>query len=110
MIKYDGYYKDDPTPYEDGIANHWVKGYVHEAYYFLSSGVYLRAIKKSESKQLVFSKSDFNPDFPNKYEVNGDNLELYFETGTEWEFTEVFQIVSPEELNGKEQTLHFVSW
>lgn len=110
MIKYHGYYRDIPTQYEDGIANHWVKRYVHEGYFFLSNGTYLRAIKKSESKELDFTKSNFNPDFPNKYEVKGNKLEMFFETGTEWEFSEVFEIVTLEELKSNKRKLRFVSW
>jgi hypothetical protein len=110
MIRYDGYYRDNPTPYEDGIANHWVKGYAHAAYYFLSNGLYLRAFAKSETDQLNFSKSDFNSDFPNKYEVKDNRLEMFFETGTKWEFSKSFKIVSSEELKGDKRTLHFVKW
>jgi len=110
MIRYDGYYRDEPTSYEDGIANHLVKGYVHDAYCFLTNGFYLRTIRKTESRQLDFLLSDFNPDFPNKYEIRDKKLEMFFETGTEWEFSEVFEIVSPEELKGKDRTLRFVSW
>lgn len=110
MIRYDGYYRDNPTPYEDGIANHWIKGYAHYAYYFLSDGFYLRAFEKSESKQLDFFQSDFNPDFPNKYEIKENKLEMFFETGKKWEFSDIFEIVSPEILKGKDRTLYFVSW
>lgn len=110
MIRYDGYYRDNPTPYEDGIANHWVKGYTHAAYYFLPNGFYLRAFEKSETDQLNFSKSDFNPDFPNKYKIEGNKLEMFFETGTKWEFSKIFEIVSSEELKGKERALRFVPW
>jgi hypothetical protein len=110
MIRYDGYYRDAPAPYEDGVASHLVSGYVHEIYCFLSGNVYLRTIKKLESERVDFLQSDFRPDFPNKYEIKGDELEMFFESGTEWEFSEVFEIVSPEELKGKRRTLRFVSW
>ncbi len=110
MILFTGYYKSVPTPYEDSIANYHEKGYFHNAYLFLQNQKYLRASKRSESIQLGFSKSDFNPDFPNKYEIKGNELIIYFETGTEWEFCETFLIVSPEELKGKDRTLRFVYW
>lgn len=110
MIKYNGYYRDSPTPYEDGIANYWVKGYVHAGYFFLSNGTYIEAVKKSKSKQLDFLKSDFNPDFPNKYEVKGNKLIMFFETGTKWEFSEIFNSVTSEELKSVKRQLRFVSW
>jgi hypothetical protein len=110
MIRLTGYYKSDPTPYEDSIANHLEEGYFHNAYLFLQNGKYLRASKRAESKQLDFSRLDFNPDFPNKYEIKDKKLEMFFETGTKWEFSEFFEIVSPEELKGKEKTLRFVNW
>ncbi len=110
MIRFDGYYKDSPTPYEDSIANYSEKGYFHHAYFFLISREYLKAVKRSESKQSYFLQSDFNPNFPNKYEVKGNKLEMFFETGTQWEFSEIFEIVSPEELKSEKRTLRFVSW
>lgn len=110
MIKYNGYYKSDPTPYEDSIANHHEVGYFHNAYLFLESEKYLKSSKRAESKQLDFTKSDFNPEFPNKYKIEGNKLEMFFETGTQWEFSEVFEIVSPEELKSDKRTLHFIKW
>jgi hypothetical protein len=110
MIRFDGYYRKTPTLYEDGIANHWVKGYMHRAFYFLPNGLFLRASKNSESKQLDFSKLDFNPDYPNKYEIIGNKLEMFFETGTVWEFSEVLEIVSQEELKGGKGELYFVKF
>ncbi len=110
MIRHDGYYRKNPTLYEDGIANHWVKKYMHRAFYFLPNGLFLRASENSESKQVDFTKLDFSPDFPNKYEVKDNKLEMFFETGTEWEFSEIFEIVSSEELKSDKRTLRFVSW
>ncbi len=110
MIRFDGYYKSPPAPYEDSIANYSEDGYFHNAYYLLRNGTYLKAVKKSKSTKSDFLESDFNPDFSNKYEVKSEKLEMFFETGTEWEFSEVFEIISPEELKGKERTLRFVPW
>lgn len=110
MIRHDGYYISNSVLIEDSIANYSYKGYSHKAYLFLPDGTYLRAGKKSESTETDFSKSDFNPQFSNKYQIKGNELKMTFETGKEWEFTEIFEIVSPEELIGKERTLRFVSW
>ena len=110
MIRLDGYYVSDPVYFEDGVANYTYSGFSHNAYLFMKEGHFLRSTKNDNKKGVKFSKSDFNPDFPNKYELKGDKLIMTFETGTEWEFNEVFEIVSPEELKGKERTLRFESW
>ena len=54
MIRLDGYYMDDPTPYEDGVVNHQIAGFVHDVYRFLDNGIYLRVLKKSELKSADF--------------------------------------------------------
>ena len=110
MIKLNGYFKSNPMPYQDSVANRQVEGYFHNAYLFLADGKYLRATKRTKFQQMDFSKSDFNSEFSNKYVIRDSKLEMFFETGTEWEFSEIFEISSPEELKGKELTLRFVSW
>lgn len=110
MIRFDGYYISDPVYFKDGVANYAYAGYSHNAYLFLKNDQYLRATKNSQTKDVSFLKSDFNSGFQNKYMIRGDELEITFETGKEWEFSETFKIVSPTELRGKDRTLHFVSW
>ena len=110
MIRYDGYYTCDPLPYKDGNARYREEGYFHNAYLFLSNGTYLKAVKKTKPEQVSFSEADFNPDFPNKYEVKDNEVIITFETGTEWEFIEVYMIINSTILKCKDKTLHFFSW
>jgi hypothetical protein len=110
MIRFDGYYVSDPVFFKDGVANYSYSGFSHNAYFFKKEGQFLRSTKNSETKDISFSHSDFNPDFPNKYEIKGDKLEMFFETGKEWEFSEVFEVVSPEKIKGEKRELHFVKF
>ena len=110
MIRFDGYYVSDPVSFKDAVANYSYSGFSHNAYFFTKEGQFLRSTKNTQTKKVLFLRSDFNNNFPNKYKIKGEKLKMFFETGKEWEFSEVFDIVSPEELKGKERTLHFVSW
>lgn len=110
MIKYDGYYQDEPTPYEDSVANYKEQGYFHHAYLFFPNGKYLRAVKKTKNERVEFFIQDFNADFPNNYKIIENELKLTFHTGEKWEFNEIVEIISETLLLKNNKHLQFKQW
>lgn len=108
MIRYDGYYRTEPSPYEDSAANFVDKGYFHNAYMFTPDEIFLRGVKKLPISECNFELADFEDDRPNKYQVNGTKLIMTFHTGEEWEFTETFEITLNDRLKSEKRELYFV--
>mgnify|MGYP006883056189 CR=1 FL=1 len=113
MIRYDGYYIEEPTEVYDGRSIREKSSYSFNAYYFLDNkNLKISSKHKLLSNLLDFKEEDFVGDLSTKKKILVTEKKIAMSKSFSFENEVVFKIIDSKNIYNEtfKKHMYFVSW
>lgn len=113
MIRFDGYYIEEPIEVYNGRAKEEKSSYSFNAYYFLDKeNLKINSKHNLLSNLIDFNKRDFEGDLPIEKKINITNKKVIMLPSFSFENEVVFKVINSDKIFNETsgRYMHFVPW